>query len=90
MVYRNFKPLLGEEVFYLGGIKLSTKHFCSCDNLKCKNHPNNHSLGCDPCIKKNLAGNEIPDCFFKLVNEDLSELKSYNLGDFAKFYLENS
>ncbi|SNY05917.1 hypothetical protein SAMN06265827_101175 [Orenia metallireducens] len=66
------------------------KHFCNCRDLDCKNHPKNHSKGCDPCIKKNLKANEIPACFFRLVSEDLSELKGYKLGDFAKFYLENN
>ncbi|WP_219884421.1 DUF6485 family protein [Orenia metallireducens] len=37
-----------------------------------------------------MRANEIPTCFFRLVSEDLSELKGYKLEDFAKFYLENN
>ncbi|WP_407667763.1 DUF6485 family protein [Orenia marismortui] len=68
---------------------LIAKHFCNCQDLKCKHHPSNHSKGCDPCIAKNLQANEIPACFFRVVSEDLSTLEAYHFGDFARFYLEN-
>lgn len=62
---------------------------CSCNDYNCEHHPSNHKQGCTPCIKKNLAENEIPACFFKLIKQDLSDLESYNLEDFVAFYLKN-
>lgn len=41
--------------------------FCTCKNLSCKLHPNNHEQGCTPCIANNLKTKEMPSCFFNLV-----------------------
>lgn len=65
------------------------KHFCTCSDLNCKLHPCNHPRGCDPCIKKNLNAGEIPSCFFKLINDDLSNLKEFTIESFVHFYIKN-
>lgn len=65
------------------------KHFCTCADLNCKLNPCNHSRGCDPCIKKNLNAREIPSCFFKLVNNDLSNLKEFTIESFVDFFIKN-
>ena len=44
--------------------------FCTCDSLDCPNHPNNHDMGCTPCILKNLKLKEIPSCFFNMADPD--------------------
>lgn len=67
----------------------NNKHFCTCNDLNCKLHPVNNSNGCDLCIKKNLAAREIPSCFFKLVNDDISILKEFTIESFADFYYKN-
>ena len=64
-------------------------HFCTCGDLNCKLHPANHDQGCDPCVQKNLKRGEIPGCFFRLVQDDLSSLKEFTLESFARFYLEH-
>ncbi|MDF2942589.1 MAG: hypothetical protein K0S01_1447 [Herbinix sp.] len=64
-------------------------HFCTCKDLNCKLNPNNHNLGCDPCIKKNLKAGEIPGCFFNLVSDDLSQLNEFTLESFADFFHKN-
>ncbi|MEG0377515.1 MAG: DUF6485 family protein [Eubacterium sp.] len=66
-----------------------TNHFCTCKDTNCTLHPaNNHDLGCDPCIHKNLKAGEIPSCFFHLIDEDISQLSEFTLESFAQFYLK--
>jgi len=65
------------------------KHFCTCRDLDCKLHPVNHDRGCDLCVRKNLQRGEIPSCFFRLVQDDLSGLKEFTMDSFVRFYLEN-
>lgn len=65
------------------------KHFCTCNDLNCKLNPHNHSTGCDLCIKKNLKAREIPSCFFKLVNVDISKLKEFTIEEFVNFFIQN-
>ena len=63
--------------------------FCTCDNLDCPLHPTNHDKGCTPCISKNLNQNEIPNCFFNLVeNSHLRE--GYSIKDFANLVINNN
>lgn len=64
------------------------KHFCTCKDKNCKHNPNNHTMGCDPCIKKNLNAGEIPGCFFNLVSDDLSELKEFTIESFVEFFIK--
>ncbi|WP_461205458.1 DUF6485 family protein [Clostridium sp. DL1XJH146] len=59
--------------------------FCTCGDLKCPNHPANHEEGCTLCIEKNLRKKEIPSCFFKMVNEDISNQKEFTFEAFAEF-----
>lgn len=40
---------------------------CLCTNLACPLHPTKHDKGCTPCIQKNLRLEEMPTCFFNLV-----------------------
>jgi hypothetical protein len=65
------------------------KHFCTCKDLNCKLNPHNHSKGCDLCIKKNINAREIPSCFFRLVNDDLTELKEFTIESFVDFFIKN-
>lgn len=65
------------------------KHFCTCRDLNCKLHPSNHPRGCDPCVKKNLNAGEIPSCFFRLVGDDLTELKEFTIESFVDFFIKN-
>ncbi len=66
------------------------KHFCTCSAVDCKLHPYQHEKGCDPCIQKNLKAGEIPGCFFRLVKEDVSELKEFTIQSFADFVYKNA
>ncbi len=61
-------------------------HFCTCSDTDCPNHPTNHDLGCDLCIKKCLKHKEIPSCFFKDINTDTSNVKDYTYQGFCDFY----
>ncbi len=63
------------------------QHFCTCRDFKCKNHPRNHSQGCDPCIRKNLENGEIPACFFRAVSPEIDDLKQFTFKDFAAFVI---
>lgn len=65
------------------------KHFCTCCDHNCPFNPVNHDGGCDPCIEKNLRAGEIPSCFFKKIDEDLSGLKTFTMESFVSFYLEH-
>jgi len=69
--------------------KKDDKHFCSCTVFTCPHHPSLHENGCDPCIQKNLRQGEIPSCFYRMISDDLSSIKEYNLESFVNFYLEN-
>lgn len=62
--------------------------FCTCVNLKCPLHPQNHDRGCAPCIQKNLKLKEIPNCFFNLV-ENSESRTGVHFDDFAKLVLAN-
>jgi len=64
-------------------------HFCTCPDFTCKLNPHNGAKGCDPCIKKNLKAREMPTCFFKLINEDISHVKEFTIESFVDFYLKN-
>lgn len=65
------------------------KHFCTCKDLNCKFHPTNHNLGCDPCITKNLKGKEIPSCFFRDINDNLSNQNDFSYTAFSEFVIKN-
>ena len=62
-----------------------SQHFCTCKVTSCKNHPLNHSEGCDLCIQKNLKSGEIPACFWLQISDDLSGYKTYTYQDFSDF-----
>ena len=64
------------------------ENFCTCKTTSCKLHPSNHNEGCSPCIKKNLALEQLPNCYFNLVTEDKSKIKGYGLKDFAQLVLD--
>ena len=63
--------------------RISMKDFCTCANKACPLHPSRHDKGCSPCIEKNLRLREIPNCFVKLVKEDVDLNASYTLETFA-------
>ncbi len=64
--------------------------FCTCEDTDCPLHPSNHDKGCNLCIAKNLKKGEIPTCFFKKINPDISEIKNFTIEDFVNFYLKHS
>ena len=64
------------------------KHFCTCPVVKCPRHPSNHDRGCDPCIKDNIERGKMPACMFKVVNEDVSQVKDFTIKGFVDFYLQ--
>lgn len=64
--------------------------FCTCEDTNCPLHPSNHDKGCNLCIAKNLKKGEIPTCFFKKINPDISEIKNFTIEDFVNFYLKHS
>ena len=47
------------------------KDFCTCANKTRPLHPSRHVQGCFPCIEKNLRLRNSPNCFVKLVKEDV-------------------
>ena len=70
-----------------GGVQMEHQMpVCTCQDVKCPNHPNHHNRGCNPCIAKNLDCGEIPACFFRLVDGDLSQLSQFKIEDFVQFY----
>ncbi len=64
--------------------------FCTCEDTNCPLHPSNHDKGCNLCIAKNLKKGEIPTCFFKKINFDISQIKNFTIEDFVNFYLKHS
>lgn len=62
--------------------------FCTCKDTKCPFNPVNHEKGCSPCVAKCLKDGEIPNCFFKAVN-DQDKPDNYTYKDFADFVLNN-
>lgn len=68
---------------------MEKKHFCTCKDLKCKLHPTNHNLGCDPCVKKNLNNGEIPSCFFRDIHDDLTGQESFTYKAFSDFVVKH-
>jgi hypothetical protein len=65
------------------------KHFCSCSDLECSFHPNNHDKGCDPCIKKNLELGEVPSCFWNNVSKTIGT-SDYSAEKFAEFVMSKA
>lgn len=61
------------------------EHFCTCPETDCKNHPRNHSQGCDLCIQKNLRLGEIPSCFFLKVHNDIHTWDDFSINGFLAF-----
>lgn len=56
---------------------------------KCPRHPSNHDRGCDPCIQDNLERGKMPACFFKVVHNDVSNLRDYSIRGFVDFFLSH-
>ena len=65
------------------------KHFCTCTDLACPLHPENHEKGCDLCIEKNLRQREMPTCFFLSVSKDIDEVTEFTVEGFVDFYLKH-
>lgn len=63
--------------------------FCTCKDTNCPLHPTNHDKGCAPCISKNLKQREIPNCFFRMV-EETHTAEGYSFEVFAKAVLKES
>ena len=59
--------------------------FCTCEDTNCPLHPSNHDKGCNLCIAKNLKKGDMPTCFFKKINYDISQIKNFTIEDFVNF-----
>ena len=64
------------------------KHFCNCTQTECEKHPNNHDMGCDLCIQKNLELGEIPACFWFNISK-VTGKTDYSVENFTQFYLDH-
>lgn len=74
---------------YTKGADTMEKHFCNCPELECKNHPSNHTNGCDPCIVKNLKQGEIPSCFFLSISKEIDDLDKFTYESFVDFFIKH-
>ena len=63
--------------------------FCTCPDHECKNNPINHEEGCILCVEKCLEENEIPTCFFRKIEPDMSRKQDYTFKGFAKFVVDH-
>ena len=68
-------------------INMNAKELCTCKNTKCKLHPQNHDMGCTPCIEKNLKMDEMPNCFFDKIDPE-HKRKGTKTKDYAEFLLK--
>ena len=64
-------------------------HFCSCGDIRCPHNLNNpknlaRGLGCDACIRKNLALGEVPTCIFKNLGS-IEGWDDFSVEGFARF-----
>lgn len=66
---------------------MSKVEFCTCGDLNCPNHPNNHDQGCTPCILKNIREKEVPTCLFNVADPERKR-EGYHFEDFARVVLE--
>lgn len=67
-------------------------HFCTCGDHDCPFNPHNpvnQGKGCDLCITKCLKNGEIPNCFFKAVNDRKKPEGGYTYRHFAEFVIQN-
>lgn len=70
------------------------KHFCTCDDYSCPFNPNNPEnlakggIGCDGCIRKNLALGEIPTCMFVNLG-DTQDWHDWSVEGFASFLAQH-
>lgn len=70
---------------------MSINHFCTCTDYTCQYNPQNHSDGCDRCIKISLEDGEIPRCFFNAISEkDAVDVTDFTYRNFASFVLSHS
>ena len=68
-----------------GGLATVKISFCTCPDLECPRHPSNHEGGCAPCVANCLQENEIPSCFFRKIDPEMSRKQDYTFGGFARF-----
>jgi hypothetical protein len=77
----------GINIIIYQGVSME-KHFCTCAETKCPDHPVNHDNGCDPCIQKNLELGEIPACFWYNISK-VDGKTDYSVEKFTQFYLDH-
>lgn len=65
---------------------ISENNFCTCHITKCARHPMNHNEGCTPCMKHNLEQGKVPNCLFKKVSGDTSQVHDLTIKGFVEFY----
>lgn len=65
---------------------VNAKEFCTCPVEKCPRHPKNHNGGCDPCILDNLKRGKMPACFYRVVSDDVSEVRDFTIQGFVDFF----
>ena len=73
---------------------LEEAHFCTCAKHDCPVNPHNpknrgRGLGCDGCIKMNLALGKIPSCFFRKVGE-IGDWEDFSIAGFVSFCQERA
>jgi hypothetical protein len=64
------------------------KHFCTCSNTGCLNHPFNHTEGCDKCIQKILKAGEVPACVWINASNGVVGTTKWSMENFSKCYME--
>ena len=63
--------------------------FCTCVDYECPCHPTKHDKGCVPCVAKNLSDGEIPSCFYRKIDPEMSRDQDYSAEGFARFVMEH-
>jgi hypothetical protein len=69
-------------------------HFCTCGDLKCPLNPNNPAnagkdIGCDACIRKNIALGEVPSCLFVRFAPIPDDWDDFQAEGFAEFIAQH-
>ncbi|OUO94385.1 DUF6485 family protein [Cloacibacillus sp. An23] len=67
--------------------KTSSAPFCTCVDFACPNNPANHGRGCTPCVAACVAKREIPVCFYRKQQPDMSRDQDYSFEGFARFIM---
>lgn len=67
---------------------MSSVEFCPCTDYSCEFNPRNHEKGCTLCVEDSLKCRELPKCFFKEVQSDISDITDWSFEAFAKLVMK--